>query len=148
MGKTKNRFTRQKKLSENKTMMMATATKRILIVDDDIEMAQMMGEILQRDSFEILMAHDGIQAIEKSKREKIDLILLDIRMPFFSGFWFCDAFKQRPETKDIPVVIVSALLDEDHIRKAYDAGASAHLKKPFHPHELSGLVKKFFFQSY
>ncbi len=115
--------------------------KKILIVDDDVEMTQIMSDILKRDEYEIVLAHDGVQAIEKSKSEKVDLILLDIRMPFFSGFWFCDAFKQRPETKDIPVVIVSGLLDEQNIRKAYDAGASGHLKKPFYPEELSAIVK-------
>lgn len=123
---------------------MNQAAKRILIVDDDVEMAQLMKEILSCEGYEITMAHDGIQAIEKSKHEKIDLILLDIRMPFFSGFWFCDAFKQRPETKNVPVIMVSALLDEEQQRKAYDAGASAHLKKPFLPQELAALVKKVF----
>lgn len=116
--------------------------KKILIVDDDVEMTQIMSDILKQDQYEVVLAHDGVQAIEKSKAEKIDLILLDIRMPFFSGFWFCDAFKQRPETKDIPVVIVSGLLDDQNIRKAYDAGASGHLKKPFQADELSAIVKQ------
>ena len=123
--------------------MMTVAAKRILIVDDDIEMTHLMRDILKLEdnSYEMVLAHNGIQAIEKSKSEKVDLILLDIRMPFFSGYWFCDAFKQRPETKNIPIVIVSALLDDDGIRKAYDAGASACLKKPFQPSELADLVR-------
>lgn len=116
--------------------------KKILIVDDDVEMTGIMSDILKQDNYEIVLAHDGVQAIEKSKNEKIDLILLDIRMPFFSGFWFCDAFKQRPETKDIPVVIVSGLLDDQNVRKAYDAGASGHLKKPFQAEELSAIVRQ------
>ena len=117
-------------------------TKRILIVDDDLELARMMEEILHNHDYEILLAHDGIQAIEKSKEGKIDLILLDIRMPFFSGFWFCDAFKQRRETKDVPVVVVSALQEEEHVQKAYHLGASDYLKKPFHAAELLAVVKK------
>lgn len=117
-------------------------TKTILIVDDDLEIAQLMEEILRRHPYEIMLAHDGIQAIEKSKSEKIDLILLDIRMPFFSGFWFCDAFKQRPQTKDIPVVVVSALTEEDYVQRAYHLGASDYLKKPFRPTELLAIVEK------
>ena len=117
--------------------------KRILVVDDDVEMAQLIKDILAQESFEAVLAHNGVQAIEKSKTEKINLILLDIRMPFFSGFWFCDVFKQRPETKNIPVVIVSALLDEEATQKAYDAGASACLKKPFQPEELIETVRAF-----
>jgi len=116
--------------------------KKILIIDDDVEMATMMGEILGSRNFEVILAHDGIRAIEKSNKEKIDLILLDIRMPFFSGFWFCDAFKQKPETKDIPVVIVSALNKPEDIEKAYRLGAAAYLTKPFKSHELVNVVEK------
>lgn len=116
--------------------------KKILIIDDDVEMATMMGEILSTRNYEIILAHDGIRAIEKSNKEKVDLILLDIRMPFFSGFWFCDAFKQKPETKDIPVVIVSALSNPEDIEKAYRLGAAGYLTKPFKATELIGVVEK------
>ncbi len=118
--------------------------KRILIVDDDVEMANLMGEILKARQYEILLAYDGIQAIEKSKSEKVDLILLDIRMPFFSGFWFCEAFKQRPETRHIPVVMVSAHSGDENCQKALDAGAQGLLKKPFLPEELLDVVDKTF----
>ncbi len=121
---------------------MVPVAKKILIIDDDVEMATMMGEILGSRNFEVILAHDGIRAIEKSNKEKIDLILLDIRMPFFSGFWFCDAFKQKPETKDIPVVIVSALNKPEDIEKAYRLGAAAYLTKPFKSHELVNVVEK------
>ena len=116
--------------------------KKILIIDDDVDMANMMGEILSTRDFEVVLAHDGIRAIEKSNKEKVDLILLDIRMPFFSGFWFCDAFKQKPETKDIPVVIVSALSTQEDIDKAYRLGAAGYLTKPFKATELLGVVEK------
>lgn len=116
--------------------------KKILIIDDDVDMASMMGEILATRDFEVVLAHDGIRAIEKSNKEKVDLILLDIRMPFFSGFWFCDAFKQKPETKDIPVVIVSALSTPEDIEKAYRLGAAGYLTKPFKATELLEVVEK------
>jgi CheY-like chemotaxis protein len=115
-------------------------SKTILIVDDDVEMASIMEHALKAGPYEVLLAHNGIQAIEKSKCGKIDLILLDIKMPFFSGFWFCDAFKQRPATKDIPIIIVSGLSAEEDIQKAYNLGAAAFLKKPFQPDELLQLV--------
>ena len=116
--------------------------KLILVVDDDHDIAQIMKETLERNNYDVILAHDGIQAIEKSKSEKIDLILLDIKMPFFSGFWFCDAFKQRPETKNIPIVIVSSALEQQSIQKAYNLGAAAYLSKPFRPLELVQVVEK------
>ncbi len=124
--------------------MIALGTKRILIVDDDVEMARIMEETLSGKDYQIFLAHDGIQAIAQSRKERPDLILLDVRMPFFSGLWFCDAFKQRPDTKDIPIIMVSALTDEDHIQKARDLGAAAYLKKPFYPQQLIDLVSQVF----
>ena len=124
--------------------MITSATKRILIVDDDVEMAHIMQETLHQRNYQTVLAHDGIQAIEQAKREKPDLILLDVRMPFFSGLWFCDVFKQRPETNHIPIVMVSAMTDDDHVRKAHDLGASGYLKKPFLPQQLLELVDQIF----
>lgn len=118
------------------------ARKRILIIDDDVEMAKMMGEVLGGRDYDVVLAHDGIRAIEKTNKEKVDLIVLDIRMPFFSGFWFCDAFKQKPETQHIPVVIVSALSNPEDIDKARRLGADAYLTKPFRVKDLVEVVEK------
>ncbi len=117
-------------------------SRKILVVDDDVEMAQIMKETLEHQSFEVIMAHDGIQAVEKSRQNKVDLIVLDVRMPFFSGFWFCDAFKQREETRNIPIIMISGVMDEENIQKAHDLGASACLRKPFKPSELLQAVEK------
>lgn len=122
--------------------MTAQTAKTILVVDDDVEMAVIMEQILRKAGYEVLLAHDGLQAIEQSKKSCVDLILLDVRMPFFSGFWFCDAFKQREATKSIPIIMVSGILDDDNIKKAMDLGASACLRKPFKPAELIGLVEE------
>ncbi len=116
--------------------------KCILVVDDDVEMTDIIQDILTSHDYEVVCAHDGLLAIEKSNREKIDLILLDIRMPFFSGFWFCDAFKQRPQTKNIPVVVISALTGEEDIQKAYRLGAVGYVKKPFQSEELLETIAK------
>ncbi|HXV18812.1 MAG TPA: response regulator [Candidatus Omnitrophota bacterium] len=123
-------------------MVAINSKKKILVVDDDVEMTLMIEDILKNNDYDVILAHDGLLAIEKSNHEKVDLILLDIRMPFFSGFWFCDAFKQRPQTKDIPVVVVSALTTEEDVQKAFRMGACGYIKKPFRSEELLGTVKK------
>lgn len=116
--------------------------KKILVIDDDVEMTLFMKEVLKGDRYEVALAHTGPEAVEKSVREIFDLVLLDIRMPFFSGFWFCDALKQRPQTKNIPVIVVSGLPVKESMDKAYQVGASAYLKKPFRAEELLSLVNK------
>lgn len=118
-------------------------SKKLLIIDDDVEFAKTMADILETKDYVVEIANDGLQAIEKSNEGNVDLILLDICMPFFSGFWFCDAFKQRPKTKDIPVVVISGLTDAKDIRKAYKVGACAYVKKPFEAAELIKVIEKY-----
>jgi len=119
------------------------ATERnILVIDDDVEMATVMGDILKMNNYEVLLAHDGLQGIERSNERRIDLILLDIRMPIFSGFWFCDAFKKRPRTQNVPIVMVSSLSAAETRRKAEEAGAAAFLSKPFRAQELIDTVAR------
>ena len=116
--------------------------KHILVVDDDSEITTMMEQILRKNNYEVTVSHDGPHAIEQSHKHRIDLILLDIRMPFFSGFWFCDAFKKKPQTRNIPIVIVSGLLDEEQTKKAHELGARACLKKPFTAKALLDVIEK------
>jgi len=125
-------------------MMPDTDKKRILVVDDDKEMSFLIASILEKNDYTVLTAEDGPSAIEKSNQHDIDLILLDVMMPFFSGFFFCDAFKHRSRTKNVPVVIVSSLSKESDIQKAYQMGASAFLKKPFQAEQLLETVRKIF----
>ena len=115
---------------------------RILIADDEPNILMLTSQILEGAGDTILKATNGQEAIEMAMSEKPDLILLDIRMPFFSGFWFCDAFKQRPQTKNIPVVVISALTGEEDIQKAFRMGAVGYVKKPFQSEELLETIAK------
>ena len=67
---------------------------------------------------------------------------MDIQMPFFSGFWFCDALRRKKNTRNIPVIMVSGLLDEESVKKAFKAGAVDTVKKPFTEQELLRAVEK------
>lgn len=120
---------------------MRTADK-ILIVDDDSEMALLMRDILTSNHYEVLVASNGLDAVDKSNKERVDLILLDIRLPLLSGFFFCEAFRKKPETRDIPVVVVSSLAGEENVQKAYRMGAVDYLKKPFESKDLLKVVRK------
>jgi len=117
-------------------------TRRILIVDDDPDMTFLMSEALHEHHYHISVAHSGPDAVAKTSKEDFDLIVLDIRMPFFSGLWFCDALKCRPQTKNTPVLIVSGLPVEENMQRAYRLGASAYLKKPFRSEDLLQVVRK------
>ncbi|MBI4971005.1 MAG: response regulator [Candidatus Omnitrophica bacterium] len=105
--------------------------KKVLIVDDDREMCTVLGDILECHHYQVNVAYDGLQAIKKTHEQKFDLILLDVCMPIFSGFWFCSAFKNKPDTKNVPIVIMSGLPTEKNEEQAANLGAIAYLKKPF-----------------
>lgn len=123
---------------------MKNIKRTILVVDDDPEMTHLIEEILAQSGYTVISTHDGLSAIERTKKERIDLILMDIRMPFFSGFWFCDAFKNRPQTKSIPIIFVSSLSSDDDVKKAFQMGGAGYLKKPFRAQELLAAVEKVF----
>lgn len=116
--------------------------KSILVIDDDPEVTMIIQEILKTKSYDVVIAHDGLRAMEKTNEKKIDLILMDLRLPIFSGFWFCDAFRRKPETKNIPIIVISALTSPEDMQKAYKVGASSFLKKPFRSDELLEVVSK------
>jgi DNA-binding response OmpR family regulator len=117
-------------------------SKRILIVEDDSELAVFLRDFLERKNYEVSLAGNGLEAIEESHRHHIDLILMDVCMPFFSGLWFCKAFKEKPQTRNIPIVFVSGAAGDDNVQKALDLGAADFLKKPFDFGHLLAVIEK------
>ena len=116
--------------------------KTVLVVDDDPLIGELIQEILSMHHYHVLVVHDGLEAIEQTKHHHIDLVLMDIRMPYFSGFWFCDALRRRKHTSNIPVVMVSAMMDDDNVRKSHQVGAVDTVKKPFTNEQLLHAVEK------
>ena len=116
--------------------------KKILVIDDDREMTFLMKEILSKENYEVCAAHTDVEAMGHSKEIGFDLILLDIYMPFLSGFQLCDLFKRQRQHKNIPVIMVTGLSGTDTMEKAYQAGADSYLKKPFRAEELLAMVRK------
>jgi CheY-like chemotaxis protein len=119
-------------------------SQRILITKDDVEMAKLISRMLEASGYSTVIANDGVEAVSKLMGGNIDLIILDIMMPFFSGYWFCNIFKGHPATKNIPVVIVSALNKRSDIEKGMRLGADAYVTKPFEEGEFVDVVKSVF----
>ena len=117
----------------------------ILIVDDDPEIVSMLSTRLGARGYKVSTAGDGKAAIELAKRERPDLVLLDVMMPGKSGWEVARALKQDPVTKEIKIVMVTAI--GEHVNEITSPlyGADAHIDKPFEFEKLekiiSGLVK-------
>lgn len=118
--------------------------RTILLTEDDKDVAKLTTTALQNAGYTVIWAPDGIKAVEILQNNRIDLIILDVMMPVFSGYWFCDVFKKNPDTKDIPVIFLSALSSEEDIKRGLELGASAYLTKPFKVKRLIDTVASFF----
>ncbi len=107
----------------------------ILIVDDEATNVEILVEILN-NKYELKVAYDGLIAINIAKKILPDLILLDIQMPKMDGFEVAHILKNNDETKDIPIIFITAKTQKEVIIKALDSGAVDYITKPFFKEEL------------
>jgi len=111
----------------------------ILIVDDDPVIRNLLSQILeefQESGVRLLTAENGEAAMESIKREKPDMIFLDVMMPKMNGFEVCDMVKRDPETKDIYIVMLTAKGQEIDKQKAKELGSDYYITKPFNIDEI------------
>jgi DNA-binding response OmpR family regulator len=125
---------------------MSKGTASILVVDDDPEIVSMLETRLTKRGYKVSTANDGHRALELAKREKPDLVLLDVMMPGKSGWEVARALKQDPVTAAIKIVMVTAIGEQVNEITSPLYGADAHIDKPFEFDRLekviAGLVSK------
>ncbi len=112
----------------------------ILIVDDNLQDLNFLFYYLDQVGFTVLVAEDGKSAIEQAQDNKPDLILLDIMMPGMSGFEICQHLKSQVETKDIPIIFMTALADIKNKVEGFEMGAVDYVTKPFQSKEILARV--------
>jgi len=105
--------------------------KRILIIDDEEQLVLMLKFRLKTMGYEVLEAYDGEEGLRVARKEKPDLILLDIMLPLKDGYEVCRELKNDPGYSDIPVILFSAKVEETDVEKGGEAGADAYITKPF-----------------
>jgi DNA-binding response OmpR family regulator len=121
---------------------VACAQKRILICDDDPAILRVLQVNLEVEGYEALLAHHGEEALEVAQREKPDLIILDIMMPRLDGYQTCERLKASDDTKQIPVVFLSAKAQASDIEKGKGYGVDDYLTKPFDPDTLISTIER------
>jgi two-component system cell cycle response regulator len=118
-----------------------TSHEGILIVDDNEQNLELLQAYLDEMGGPIRIAHDGLEALESIEKSAPDIILLDIMMPRMSGYQVCEKLKKNPSTRDIPIIMVTALNEVGDVERAVDAGADDFLTKPVNRLELITRVK-------
>jgi DNA-binding response OmpR family regulator len=116
-----------------------TMGEKVLVVDDELEIRDMLGRFLKEQGYEAILASNGEEAIELAEKENPRAILLDILMPGIDGIETCKRLRAKKETQFIPVIIATAMWDR--YMEAIEAGAEDFVTKPFNLTELSHRVK-------
>jgi DNA-binding response OmpR family regulator len=116
--------------------------KRVLVTDDDPVILRLLQVNLELEGYEVLLAHHGEEAYDIALAEHPDLVILDIMMPRMDGYQTCEKLKATAETRDIPIVFLSAKAQQSDIERGKEYGVAEYLTKPFDPSELLDVVER------
>ncbi|MFZ9362778.1 MAG: response regulator, partial [Arenimonas sp.] len=116
----------------------------IMVVDDSITMRKVTLRILERNNFEVVVARDGLEAIEKMAEQVPDLVLLDIEMPRMDGYEVAQNMKSDARLQHVPIMMITSRTGEKHRQRAFDLGVERYLGKPYQEFELMRQVNEIF----
>ncbi len=135
--------TLEKNGQQNLTGQANSVTKKLLVVDDSPGELQLIYKILNKAGYTIITASDGVEGVEKALSEQPDLIILDIIMPKKNGFQACRTIKSCPETRHIPVILLSSKDQQADKFWGMKQGTDLYLTKPIIPIKLLKAVARF-----
>lgn len=115
---------------------------KILVVEDSVSQREMISDLLRKSGLDVMVASDGVDALEKIQGFCPDLVVLDIVMPKMNGYEVCRRLKADPKTQNVPVVMCSSKGEEFDRYWGMKQGADAYIAKPFQPTELVGTVRQ------
>ncbi len=132
----------------NSTATTINSKGTVLIVDDTPANLAVLSDMLSEAGFRVLVATDGISALEQIKYLKPDIILLDVVMPGIDGFETCHRLKSTPETANIPIIFMTGLSELEDLLKGFEQGAVDYIVKPIRPPEVLARVEAQLSQSH
>ena len=118
------------------------AKKRILVVEDESDMAALLKTRLDKKGYEAIVASDGKEGFDKAKAEKPDLVILDLMLPKVDGFWICNILKHDKRYSETPIIILTARSEKTDMELANECGADCYMIKPFEFDELARNIEK------
>ena len=116
----------------------------VMVVDDSITMRKVTSRILERNNYEVILARDGLEAIEKMADHVPDLVLLDIEMPRMDGYEVAQNMKADSRLRNVPIMMITSRTGEKHRQRAFELGVERYLGKPYQEHELMRQVNEIF----
>lgn len=116
--------------------------KKILIVEDEVELVTMVKMRLEASGYDVVEAYDGEEGLDKARKVKPDLILLDLMLPKIDGYEICKTLKNDDKYAGIPIIMFTARAQEFEIDLGMTLGADAYITKPFDPPVLMSKIKE------
>ena len=116
--------------------------KKIMAVDDERHIVRLIQVNLERAGYQVITAFDGPDALKKVENDRPDVIVLDVMMPKMDGFEVLKRLQANPETREIPVIMLTAKAQDADVFRGWASGVSAYLTKPFNPLELITFVRR------
>jgi DNA-binding response OmpR family regulator len=113
----------------------------ILIADDDPDILALVSFRLERAGYEVVQARNGEEAVQVALATRPDLAVLDVMMPRIDGYEATRQLRQQEETSRMPIILLTARVQEEDIARGFDAGADDYVRKPFSPQELGSRVQ-------
>jgi len=118
--------------------------RKILACDDEASILHLVRANLERAGYQVVTAMDGREALGQVERERPDLVILDVMMPYEDGFGVLQEIRRRPDTRDLPVILLTAKYSDADALRGWQEGADCFLTKPFNPEELLTFVGRIF----
>lgn len=117
-------------------MTSAPARPVVLVADDDEDILLLLGVRLERAGYDVVTAKDGIEALDAAERRTPDIAVIDVMMPRMDGHELVRRLRARPKTAALPILVLTAAVQDRIAEASAAAGADAHMRKPFSPREL------------
>lgn len=134
-------------LQDYRDVALKTEAKSILIVDDEIVMRNAIKRIFEKENYKVLVAKDGMELSKIIEDVRLDLILLDINLPWVDGYELCRLIKSNPNFSHLPVAFISGNKSEEDVRRGYEAGADDYITKPFEVSDIQKSVEDLLLKS-
>ncbi|RME15121.1 MAG: response regulator [Bdellovibrio sp.] len=140
---TRQRIAKSKvvSLKEYKKLQSRKKTPTLLIIEDDETMRKSFKRLFEEEGYHVITAADGTQLSSLADNTELDLILLDVGLPWINGFELAQLMKEHDDLKDIPLIFVSGRTDPEDLKRGFAVGADDYIKKPFDLEKIKKSVR-------
>ena len=141
MGEAHAAMATRRRTSETAPPASPKSGRRVLVVEDEQDVAELIRYNLAKEGYDVTLVGNGADALKRARENKPDVILLDIMVPQLNGWEVCRRLKQDPETRGIPVIMVTGRVEEGDKVLGFEMGADDYVTKPFSPRELVARIR-------